>query len=179
MIRRVLPILVLCAIGCAQPETPRVTTGLFDGLHRSAKSVQGATVAGVTRERFAELNQGLATEIALVKDRQLSPLDKNLLAKYEEAFDAYRFSGEVWDKKVQRQLSREGGSRPVVAVGSIVFKEMEAGAERYELPIDQEQTETGVVVRVLPADAVDRVWHKAAAALAQATGLLYGPDVTK
>jgi hypothetical protein len=153
---------------------PKVTPGLFDDLHRSAKSIQGATVAGVARDRFAELNQGLATELAIIEDRQLSELDKTLLAHYKEAFDAYRFSAEVWDKKIQRQRSRDGGDKPVVAVGDLVFKEIEAGAVKYDLPIEQEQTSEGVVIRVLPADAITRVWLKADASLAQAAQLLYG-----
>ena len=55
----------------------------------------------MTYPKFGELLQGLSTEIAIAKDHEMNELDRKLIALYDEALEAYKFSAALWQRKIE------------------------------------------------------------------------------
>ncbi len=61
---------VLATIVFFIAQAHKVTPGLFDSVHRSAKALEGTSQVGLDQGKFRELLQGLSTELAIVKDKR-------------------------------------------------------------------------------------------------------------
>ena len=171
----------LFAVGCRgskaveavkQAGPPPVTAATFEPVYRAAKSVQGATAAGVTYVTFGELLHGFSTEIDSASDHPLNETEQQLLAMYRQAFDDYQISADLWKKKLEAHQDYWKGEIPVS------FDEAENQAAlntlaKYHIPVaDRKLYETQF--KSVPSDAPQRIWRAADATLAKATALLYG-----
>jgi hypothetical protein len=158
---------------------PTITQATFEPVYRASKAIQGATGPGVTYVKFGELLQGLSTEIGIAKDHQMNDLDKKLMALYDDALSAYKFSSELWKHKINASDNVWKGEIPVAFVlnGKMTRSDgvSEAELQQYALvPVDRKVPYTGRKYQALPAEAIQMVWLKADAILKQATEMYYG-----
>jgi hypothetical protein len=158
----------------AQPtraqSTPavKVTTATFEPVYRAAKSIQAATVAGVSYVKFRELMQGLATEIGIAKDHPLNESDVKLIALYEEAFRHYQTSAALWAWKIDWPPEKWDGEIPVWFAQKPDSPLLSIVAQ-YDLPLAEHSN-----YKTVPGDSVQRIWRHADAALDKATAIYYG-----
>jgi hypothetical protein len=176
--------------GCSKPldpppaPPPTITQATFEPVYRASKAIQGATGPGVTYAKFGELLQGLSTEIAIAKDRQRNDLDNRLLALYEEALTAYKFSAALWKLKIDAHDDLWKGEIPVgfYKKGAFVMAAETPSSElaKYGLtPVARKVPYTGAKYQALPAEAIQIVWAKADGTLKEATDLYYGRQQQK
>src|ERR1700682_5467766 len=108
--------LCLVTVGCGSSGTPhkqsKVTTAIFEPVYRAAKTVQGATQSGVSYVKFGEVMQQFSTELSIAKDHELNAADKKLFAHYQDAYDAYQFSKEMWSQKIEVGSEHRPGLNP-------------------------------------------------------------------
>jgi hypothetical protein len=152
---------------------------MFAPVQEAATAVQTATAADVTHDDLASLVKTLGTALAAVRARPLDAEEGALLAAYQEVFDAYDFSVDLWTEKIRRQGSEAGGDRVPVQIGTMKLDSLIKGATQYGLPLLDETLPGGVKLKVLPADAHERVWVAADAALARASAMLRAQDPTR
>ena len=88
---------VLATIVFFIAQAHKVTSGLFDSVHRSAKALEGASQVGLDQGKFRELLQGLSTELAIVKDKLRTEPDHKVFNVYESVFMIYHDSLSVWE----------------------------------------------------------------------------------
>ncbi|MGH6691773.1 MAG: hypothetical protein ACREF4_13965 [Gammaproteobacteria bacterium] len=153
----------------------KVTPGIFDGVYRAAKAVEGATASGVNYVKFSELLQSFTSEIVIVKDKSLNEADKQLLALFVEALGHYRVSRSLWELKIS--VTDYKGDIPIGSLGQpnadliAARKTLLRIAADYKIPLVNRILLTGAPYQALPGDAPQRVWIKAEEVLGGATGL--------
>jgi hypothetical protein len=157
------------------PPAPAVTQATFEPVYRASKAIQGATGPGVTYAKFGELLQGLSTEIAIAKDHQLNEADKKLLALYDDALTAYKFSAKLWSLKIEAHNDYWKDEIPVAFSGKPPGADVAPGLTQYGLvPENRVLKLTGAKYQALPKEAIQFVWTKADEILNQATEMYYG-----
>ncbi len=181
--KNALPFILVAALavsaGCGNELDPApakltVTQSIFTPVYRAAKSIQGATGPGVTYMKFGELLQEWSTEIAIAKDQQMNDIDKRLLAKYEEAIAAYKFSADLWKQKNEAHQDYWNGEIPVGFSGTI-SPEFADGLQKFKLtPVNRKMPYTGASFSAIPGDSIQQVWLFASAAVDEATEIYYG-----
>jgi hypothetical protein len=159
------------------PPAPVAITGaVFDPVDRTAGAIQHEATPGVTRARFGTLLDAFGAAVAAADAQPLDEAGRTLLGAYRQALDAYIFSDEVWQARIQRQTSEYGGDRPVAQIGTMKLDLMIAGANRYGIPLSDEvmHSDDQVTLKVLPADTVEQMWVKAAALVTGASARYHG-----
>jgi len=94
-------------------QAHKVTSGLFDSVHRSAKALEGASQVGLDQGKFRELLQGLSTELAIVKDKLKTKEDKDLVMFYDAALKIYQDSLLVWEVDARKSELRVCSKSPI------------------------------------------------------------------
>lgn len=122
-----LLILFVVATGWLYCSQVQVDKSKFEAVHRAAKSIEASTQIGVTYPKFAELLQGLATEISITQDQSLNTKEQELLGLYQDTLGVYNDSLGLWKTMIefsgQRSLS-----------GAILYGEVADIAHKYDLP---------------------------------------------
>jgi len=80
-----------------------IRPGLFDSVHRAAKTIEGNTRVGFDRQSFRQLLQKLSTEIEVVRDEVKTNKEKEVLSIYSNVLSIYEDSMTIWDK-IDRRL---------------------------------------------------------------------------
>ncbi len=175
--RSFMVVVLLCVstFSACLKNPAKITQATFEPVYRSSKAIQGAIGPGVTYVKFGELLQTFSTEIAIARDHQLSGPDKKLLALYEDALSAYKFSAALWKLKLDSHDEVWKGEIPVGFESKEVSPEIARGLIKYGLVPENRMIEsTGAKYQALPAESVQFVWLKADDILKQATEMYYG-----
>lgn len=93
---------VLLAVACAGPVSAQEMTR-FEALYRSGKKIQGAATSGVSLIRLNALLEELSAEVSIGKDRAATDKERELVAAFGEAYDAYAANREIWKRKINME----------------------------------------------------------------------------
>jgi pimeloyl-ACP methyl ester carboxylesterase len=142
-----------CSLCCASGAYATDATK-FAALDRTAKTMEEAAAAGVSRQKFGELALDLAAALLSAKDEVRDDEDLHLLSLYARAGRAYGDSLTLWREKAARGTPHVPASLPNVA----------PLVPRYAIPIDGAGT--------VDCDwAIPLLWATARKAISEATSL--------
>lgn len=151
--KAILIILVLFIIGCA----PKINKNKFENVNRATKSIEGAIKVGVNYQKFSELLQNMATEIAITKDQIKTEEEKGLLNNYDSILEIYQESALVWQNKIGcvaydwipvGQIYVEANLEPIVSKYNLT-------TETHTVPY------IGKKFKTISGDAIQIIWEKA------------------
>ena len=73
----------------------------FEPLYRAGKAIEGATAVGVGFVKFSELTQAFTTELLVAKDRAATDKERQIVALYATAAQAFVDSLTIWRANIQ------------------------------------------------------------------------------
>jgi hypothetical protein len=156
--------------GTAEP----ITAGVFDGLYRAVKNVQGATQAGVSYVRFSELLQAATSERSIVSDHKLAAGDEALLSIFDTTLADYQAS-KLFCKMQIDSTSGSWDGVPVSMEGAP--NDIERLATKYRIPVASKILSLRATSRrysSIPNDSFTKIWSFADTTIAKASALYYG-----
>jgi len=203
-VKNLMLILVLfaCISGCSQAEVQQKTNGkeehvqeskqltfraeVFDSVYRVATELKAGQKVGMNREKFGNLIQRFATEIAIAIDNAESPSETQVANGYAEVLAIYKDASMVWDTKLKTpdylQLAddwnenvEKGTANAGAAIGKIYdFKValadgiplnsypdgdstgIDSIVSQYKLPVAESKG-----WKTIPIDSIQVIWAKA------------------
>jgi hypothetical protein len=202
--KNLLPIQVLFVFisGCSQAEVQQTTGGkeehvqesqqptfraeLFDSVYRVATELKAGQEVGMNREKFENLIQRFANEIAVAKDQTESPIETQVADGYAEVLAIYKDASMVWDTKLKTpdylqmaddwdENMKKGNAKAGAAIGKIFdFKValadgiplnsfpdgdstgIDSIVSQYKLPVTESKG-----WKTIPIDSIQVIWAKA------------------
>jgi hypothetical protein len=148
----VLVLLLSAASACGRG----IDQAKFESVYRAGQGMKSATDVGVTLQKYRELLQVFASEVAMAEPKAANPREKAMVARWRDALVNYRDAVTLWVAKIEH-----GPTLPTTAI-----PEGPALIDTYRLP-----TEQGVdpAYRTFSVEAgMQTVWQKAAANIAMA-----------
>jgi hypothetical protein len=79
----------------------------FEPLYRAGKAIEGATASGVGFVKFSELTQAFTTELLVANDRAATDKERQIVALYATAAQAYVDSLTIWRANIQTSGAAE------------------------------------------------------------------------
>jgi hypothetical protein len=134
-----------------------VNRAKLEPLYRSAKTIQAAIGVGLNVPRYAELLQGVATEVAIAGDRATTEKEKAIVTAYAAAVMTLHDAQTLWTK---RNENSDGGG--------FVRIEGEAArlVEKYNVPTDKKYGIYG-------DEGIQAIWARAGEQINAATKLYF------
>ena len=156
-----------------------INTTKFEGVYRAAKSIDGATAAGVTYVRFGELVQGLSTELSILADHgPFTEREQALRTLFSDALKHYEISATFWKMKIDASDPLWKGEIPIQfeEPGQAADTRVADLARAYGIPVADRFTSPPMGVspkryKAVPSDAMQYVWAKASATVSAAAAL--------
>ncbi len=168
MVRKILIALIgfTFVLGCA----PKIDQKKYEDLNRAAKAIQGATVVGVSYQKFGELLQNLSTEISIANDKTKSDIEKELLKAYIDVLTMYHESATIWKHNIK------SAKYDWIPSGQIpIERELQPIISKYSLLTDlQIDPISGSNIYTISENAIQLIWGKANEHLEKATQLYLG-----
>ncbi|ADH85707.1 hypothetical protein [Desulfurivibrio alkaliphilus] len=90
-----------CSYGGSRAPNDEDTTDTIIDLHRAERSARAAVTSGVTYVDFVVLLREMKTEILLATDKDYNSLNENLINKYNEIYEIYKDSRDIWDIELE------------------------------------------------------------------------------
>lgn len=141
-----------------------------DLVLRAFTALRASRDAGLSYVQYGPMIQAAATEVALVRERAKTEQEREAVAKYEAAIDAYRDAATWWERDISFYARRDNG---LAYAGGLPFKQvgLEALVRKWNLPTTKSDI-WGLHAGVPRSVALSTIWMAADAAIAAARDAL-------
>lgn len=168
--------LALVAVACkgeAPKPVPVIDRAKFEPLYRAGKTIESASAVGLNLPKLNELIQGFATEVSIAKDKASAEKERVMVAKYEQALQAYQDCATLWQQKI---VFSNWEGVPFRAPGRESTSELVPIVSRHKLNTAT-ITKNGVQAEVITEDGVSLILVSASKTLAEANKAYYAEEV--
>lgn len=101
MTKSIFVVALLALSGCARG----IDQQKFEGVYRSGQGMKSATDVGVTLQRYRELLQVFASEVAMAEAKPANEREKLMVSRYTTALENYRDVATLWAAKIDHGRS--------------------------------------------------------------------------
>jgi len=128
----------------------------FIRVYRAAKTLTATTEGGINYAKLQELNQNFLTEISIAADSIDTEREREIIALYKSAYDAYKTSETVWMTIIKYNLDNYAEQSPGQANRIIV--RLKPIIDNYGLTLIPRESQYSGLMHELHAAELVKIW---------------------